>query len=83
MGVVRQEEKRSAGRAGFMGSTSLAPQEASWMHLPRRPRCWEGGARWGGSSKNSLSLCRANTLNESRMRPGGQRGCDVDHVIGI
>ena len=78
MGVVRQDEKRSAGRAGFMGSTSLAPQEASWMHLlrrPRRPRCWEGAKRWGVSSNNSLSLCRANTLNESRMRPGGWSVC--------
>lgn len=33
MGVVRQEVKRSAGRSGFMGSSSLASQAASWMQF--------------------------------------------------
>lgn len=33
MGVVRQEVKRSAGRSGFMGNSSLASQAASWMQF--------------------------------------------------
>lgn len=33
MGVVRQDVKRSAGRSGFMGSSSLASQAASWMQF--------------------------------------------------
>lgn len=33
MGVVRQEVKRSAGRSGIMGSSSLASQAASWMQF--------------------------------------------------
>lgn len=33
IGVVRQEVKRSAGRSGFMGSSSLASQAASWMQF--------------------------------------------------
>ena len=83
MGVVKQEVKRSAGRSGFMGSISFAPQEASWMHLLSSPRYWTGLDFWGGSSKNSLSLCRANTLKESRMRPEWTEsgGCGLDHVI--
>jgi len=33
MGVVRQEVKRSAGRSGFIGSSSLASQAASWIQF--------------------------------------------------
>ena len=33
MGVVRQQVKRSAGSSGFIGSISLAPHAASWIHL--------------------------------------------------
>lgn len=33
MGVVRQEVKRSAGRSGFMGRSSLDSQAASWMQF--------------------------------------------------
>ena len=33
MGVVRQEVKRSAGRSGFMGRSSLASQAANWMQF--------------------------------------------------
>lgn len=33
MGVVRQDVKRSAGRSGIMGSSSLASQAASWMQF--------------------------------------------------
>lgn len=33
MGVVRQEVKRSAGRSGFMGSSSEASQAASWIQF--------------------------------------------------
>lgn len=33
MGVVRHEVKRSAGRSGIMGSSSLASQAASWMQF--------------------------------------------------
>ncbi len=33
MGVVRQAVKRSAGNSGFMGSSSFAPHDASWIQF--------------------------------------------------
>ena len=39
MGVVRQAVKRSAGSSGFMGSSWVAEQAASWMQF----RIEEGG----------------------------------------
>lgn len=33
IGVVRQEVKRSAGSSGFIGSSSVAPQAASWIQF--------------------------------------------------
>lgn len=57
MGVVRQEVKRSAGRSGFMGSSSLASQAASWMQF-----FMEGGR--GIWARGWLGLMAATWMNK-------------------
>jgi len=73
MGVVRQEVKRSAGRSGFMGSSSLASQAASWMQFFMEggrgiwARGWLGlmAATWMNTTF-SLDLIDYKTLQNSR-----------------
>lgn len=65
MGVVRQEVKRSAGRSGIMGSSSLASQAASWMQF-----FMEGGR--GIWARGWLGLMAA-TCREQESSPGGVR----------
>lgn len=57
MGVVRQEVKRSAGRSGFIGSSSLASQAASWMQF-----FMEGGR--GICARGWLGLMAATCVTE-------------------
>lgn len=64
MGVVRQEVKRSAGRSGIMGSSSLASQAASWMQF-----FMEGGR--GIWARGWLGLMAA-TCREQGNFPGGK-----------
>ena len=76
MGVVRQEEKRSAGSSGAMGSSWSLAQAASWMQERR-----EGGEGTSAPvrppvaapclrrSKYSLSCCSAKFLKLSTIIP--------------
>lgn len=64
MGVVRQEVKRSAGRSGIMGSSSLASQAASWMQF-----FMEGGR--GIWARGWLGLMAA-TCREQGNSPRGE-----------
>lgn len=62
MGVVRQEVKRSAGRSGFMGSSSLASQAASWMQF-----FMEGGR--GIWASGWLGLMAATWAHKTGQQP--------------
>lgn len=67
MGVVRQEVKRSAGRSGFMGSSSLASQAASWMQF-----FMEGGR--GIWASGWLGLMAATWTHKAENQRSGQDG---------
>lgn len=66
MGVVRQEVKRSAGRSGIMGSSSLASHAASWMQF-----FMDGGR--GIWARGWLGLMAA-TCGEQGNSPAGTQG---------
>ena len=53
MGVVRQQEKRSAGSSGFIGSVWLRAHAASWMQF----WCETG---FGGGAACGASTCGAS-----------------------
>ena len=85
MGVVRQEVNRSAGRSGFMGSSSLASQAASWMQffIEGGSGIWASGwlglmaATWTDTTwQHSLTL-----LTQTVMSAAGAALCQCKNII--
>ena len=71
MGVVRQAVNRSAGSSGFMGSSSLVLQAASWMQFLTGEGTGDGWeAPDGKRAPPLLAVCAAH----NRVRGTGLVG---------